>query len=350
MQRSCCVMAHSMRTIGGLLLWLLLCSVAEARTARQATVAARTPETARLVHVTEAWTVWTEEQVIGSPMRHVPSVRTRYYLQPIVPRSGSRLIFEMTGTHAREVVTVLSDGTVVLSDGGGLDWVKSDGQLRHQETLLNGKKAAIVAGFPDGLLVQEYVLNALRPVYWVPFHKGKPRFDRKLRVTDRSGVPVNHTKFLRAGDVVAWKKNGALHTFDLVTQKRRHANTAQGSHPRLFDGVRVLEGTRQYSLAGKALPHETFRTVLEIRDALGIYATGEVAAKGQIEYTYYSIDFRRRNPVPKELKKFTRRPDFGSGRVAGTFDVRSKQIVTNHGIVVWDGMTWSTIPFSTMSR
>lgn len=259
----------------------------------------------------------------------------------------------MTHVYAPEVVTVLADGTLLLTYGTGLYWIHTDGKLRNQEVQVDGTNAAVLAGFPDGILVQAYVLNTNRPVYWVPLDDTGLHLDRKLRVTDASGVSVNNSRFLRKGNLVVWQERGSLHSFNIKTRQTHSTRTNPDFGPRLFDGAHVLQGTRLYDLNGKAYPLEVFRNIFEIRRNFGFYAIGRSVGRGRVDYTYYSVDFRSesRTAEPKVLGQVTRRPDLGAPRRSGGlvgYELRTKQIVTESGIIVWNGTRWSEIPLPSL--
>ena len=109
------------------------------------------------------WVVWSTRKRVGDPRRRAVPYRTTYYRQKL-GESEALQVFEMTGTYARRVVAVLDGGTVVLSYGTALVWAFADDATKEDRPQIEGHRVAILAGYPDGILVQPYRLNESR---WV---------------------------------------------------------------------------------------------------------------------------------------------------------------------------------------
>jgi hypothetical protein len=182
---------------------------------------------------TEDWTVWVEVEVIPSPKRAQDRI-TRYFVSR-AGESEQRKVFEMEATYSRRAVTVLDDGTVGLDYGTAMFWALPGGLERVD---LGGRQ--VLAGWPDGLLVQDYDLNTHRPVDWIPLKGRTPQRQMAIRITGPKGVRVNSRPVvLRAGSLLCWgDPEVGNRIFDLKTRSLRTLDL-HGS-PRAFDGVHAV--------------------------------------------------------------------------------------------------------------
>ena len=295
---------------------------------------------AALAYATGQWQVWTvRDQVDNRP--RAPRFRVRYYLQrPGEP--NATLLLEMRN-HIPRVLTVLPDRTALLD---GVTYVDPDGSTTTEPPNLDGERAHILRGDPDGVLMQPYRLNRAAPVYFVPI-KGR-RLDPAARilVTDEAGVSVNSPpRFLRGPHAFAWKDQ----VFDLETRARKRFPV--NPLPMAFDGATVVYFDVK--------PGESFylRRAFSVADGTELGVTSlesdpavDFAVKDRVVYT-----FAKPRVVPRGLALEAVDLNVEGGRITplltlprgrqdqGMHEVDTPRVITREGIDVWDGKAWRKI-------
>ncbi|MFN0059847.1 MAG: hypothetical protein ACKVX7_15420 [Planctomycetota bacterium] len=323
-------------------------------------VPAFTPETGGWVASAPPWTVWVTSELIEATRLHrAQSHVVRYYRQ----RWGAdfaELVYEMRGTYAKKVITVTEDGTVLLSYGTALTWAAPDQPLReHEPLVIHDVPAAVITGWPDGLVIQPYLLNEPAPLYFVPLKERQLQLAASHRLTDGKSLRVlSVIPVLRAGQHFAWfaeENSASLQIFD-VGDTRRQAVTLAAPNPRVernrllafgADFVRTDNGifdVRDGRLIRSDLPTSRWQ---HLHGGVLYYleSIGRLATDGSTTSTHSLRAVRLDSPTatPVELLSFLdyEYPHiFGAGPRAAT---HMPGHVHEHGIALWDGYKWVTV-------
>lgn len=330
-------------------------------------VPALTPATGAWVASVHPWTVWVTSELIESTRRHrAQSHVVRYYRQ----RWGAdfaELVYEMRGTHAQRVVTVTEDGTVLLSYGTALTWAAPGQPLREHEPLtIHDVPAAVITGWPDGLVIQPYLLNESAPLYFVPVKDNQLQLAESHRFTTEKGLRVlSVIPVLRAGQHLAWLENEmspSLSVFDIADSSQRIVGLTQpkprSERNRLqaFGSNTVRTDNGIFDVANGRLLRSDLPTsswqhlhddVLYFLDSIRrVQPDGATSST----HVFKAVRLDSATAAPVELLAF---PDyeyphcFGAGPRSAT---HTRRHVHELGITIWDGNKWVTIAWKNASE
>jgi hypothetical protein len=167
------------------------------------------------------WSVWRSAKHVPQPKffagSHVCRIATALYRQKLGDSQAEYI------TNGGQAITILDDGTVVCFTHSEFVFVRTSAETPSCfDAQLENQVVHPLMGWPDGILVQPYLLNQNAPVYFVPILERRLRFEALVQVTDSKGLSVNSKwEFIRTRKLIAWLLNGVLNIFDIETGKRR---------------------------------------------------------------------------------------------------------------------------------
>jgi hypothetical protein len=309
-----------------------------------------------LSYAGESWLVWTVRDEYGDPRRRAVPWRTRYFRQRFGGERPS-LAFEMRGTYARRVATVLRDGTLLLTYATHLIWAPPAGPSVEENPTVDGHPAHLVGASPHGVLLQPYDLNERRSVHFVPLAGGRLDNARRTRVTGTESLAVNSPpRFLIGEQQVAWQNS----LFDLRSGRRRALACEPAATPTAMDDellvVRDQHGSHIFRVADgvkvQTVPHPggvLDGLILAVRHGIG-YQLAEVGPQDprRVDLEVRAVPLMKPGQPGVVLRRLPAAP---GGRIRPHwYDFNDAPaalptMTTPRGLVLWDGARFHVQPW-----
>jgi hypothetical protein len=243
-------------------------------------------------------------------------------------------------------VSVLDDGTVLLSSSTQLTWVFADGTTRLQPLRLDDKDLRVNGGFRDGLLLQPHHLNKRAPVYFVPVVNHELRFATKFLVTDEPGVPVDSPpRFVRSGK---WLTYGHF----LINLSTRVCSKVEGLHPVAMPSASDGETVVFWSWPNHVAVSQSSGTQVPVDFGRPQNHCEYIfAARNGIGY-FFDYDARRAQERTLRAISLSGKPILSDALMTVQFPGRNRTIydfehiphlLADDALLIWNGSTWEEV-------
>jgi hypothetical protein len=323
------------------------------------------PTKAANVVMTEAWSLWRTQEMMGDRRRRDKrSIHTQYYRQ----RPGADhadLVYETFHHHQSRPVGVLSDGTVILSNDhqGELKLIDPRGHARQVRPKLPGHDAdrlAVLGVYDEGLFVQPGPQAGQHgnksPLYFVPFRDGTLDVAGAVTLTEGDGIVFRQRRpVVAAWPRVAWIDENGLYVFDLISREVSEI-AFDGKPERGYDEVRGFDGRfialRKLVIdthSGQAVARFNDNRPITIRD--GVMYELDVRRGGDRRARELILQARDLRQHPKQTIELTRVPSYdlywgyGSRRQPSSNVGPSIVQPIDEGLRIFDNEAWITVPY-----
>ncbi len=318
------------------------------------------------VVMSESWSVWRTQEMMGNRQRQDQrSVRSQVFRQ----RAGAEeaeLIYESYQQQVPQPSGVLSDGTVLMITNGRRELLMVDrrGVERRIDLIVPGHESPQVqvhAVCDEGIFIQPSPHGGRHgnktPLFFVPFRGGELDFDAATMLTAEEGIAYRARRSMaRAWPRVAWFDDEHLYVFDLLSQEIEKLEFRGGKPEKGFDEVRGFDG-RFVALRKLVIDTQSGRVVTAQNDNQPIVIRDGV----MYEMNVKRVNNNRSTQLTLAARDLLNNPgkqvdlisvdgydmywSYGSRRQASPNMGPTIIQPTDQGLRMYDGEAWISVPY-----